>query len=327
MLNSLDENFIYATQKTDEAGNFFFQNLPYLDSISFIIQGRVQNKNNTLAEETEEMKLEGERMIDFHFEKIEKPEIQFISTRKEDQLNLEKLANYLSYEKQSNLLDSIYNSIWNIDFEQEIVVRAKRKKPFRYGDTYDLNQVGWVHPDKSGTFLMASLFPRANFQIDVKNGKLYYIDGIEGKVPMSIAINGMGADRQGSDPARFLSLPADMIDYIFFHPDCACIDIKARAVPRSLQIKLESGVLNLDHSGYQNAREFYAPDYAKNLPIHQESDLRTAIHWAPNVKISRNQSTKLSFYAADTPTIYEVRVQGLTEHGMPISKIIEVRVE
>ena len=56
MLTSLDSNFIYETQTTDKAGNFHFQNLPYLDSITFIIQGRVQNRKNRVDATTEEVK-------------------------------------------------------------------------------------------------------------------------------------------------------------------------------------------------------------------------------------------------------------------------------
>ncbi len=326
MLNSLDENFIYATQETDEAGNFYFQNLPYLDSISFIIQGRIQNKKNALTEDAETLKMEGERMIDFHFEQLEKPEIQLTTNQKNNKLSLQKLERYLSYEKQSNLLDSIYNTIWNIDFDQEVVVKAKRKKPFKFGNVFDLNQMDWVYPHKAGTFLVSYLYPRYNFEIDFQNGKMYFVRGRE-KRAVSISINGMGADREGSNPARFLSLTADMIDYLSFNPVCACMFITARTIPRSLQIKLESGVLNVDHPGYLAAREFYAPDYATNLPIHQEPDLRTAIHWAPNIQLTKDKPTNLSFYAADTPTTYEVRVEGITENGLPVFKVIELKVE
>ncbi len=94
-----------------------------------------------------------------------------------------------------------------------------------------------------------------------------------------------------------------------------------------MQIKLESGILNLDHPGYVKAREFYAPDYSKNLSIHQKNDLRTAIHWAPNIQVTKDQPTQLSFYAADTPSIYEVHVEGVTTDGQPIFEVMNLEVE
>ena len=326
MLTSLNNNFLYETQSTDEFGNFHFRNLPYLDSISFIIQGRIQNNKNTLDNRSEKVEMEGERMIDFHFETIGKPKIELNQTKEKRELNSQLLEKYLNYEKQSNTLDSIYNSIWNIDFDQEIVVKAKRKRPFKFGNTYDLNQMDWVHPQKNGTSLMSYLYPRFNYEIDFQKGKLYLVQGRK-KTPLSISINGMGADKNGSNPARFLSLNADLIDYVFFDRKCSCISITTRDIPRSLQIKLESGILNVDHPGYLKAREFYAPDYSQSLPIHQAPDLRTAIHWAPTIELTKDQPAKLSFYAADTPTTYEIRVEGLTADGKPIFKTMHLEVE
>ena len=56
-------------------------------------------------------------------------------------------------------------------------------------------------------------------------------------------------------------------------------------------------------------------------------DERTAIHWEPNLSIKQNQPTQLSFYAADTPTTYEVRVEGVTTKGKPIFKTMTLDVE
>jgi len=83
----------------------------------------------------------------------------------------------------------------------------------------------------------------------------------------------------------------------------------------------------VDYPGYLVAREFYAPDDSKNLPIHQEPDLRTAIHWAPNIQLAKDKPTHLSFYAVDSSTTYEVRVEGITENGFPVFKVMELKVE
>lgn len=325
LLTSLNEEFIYESQTTDVEGNFHFRNLPYLDSISFIIQGRIQNRKNALNNDAEKMKLEGERMIDFHFESMDRPPILNNKLRKTKELDRLGIEKYLSYEKHSNTLDSIYNSIWKIDFDQAVVVKAKRKQRYKYGEMYDLNQMDWVHPQKMGTSLMSFLYPRFNYEVDFQRGKLYLVQGFT-KTPLSISINGMGADRNGSNPARFLSLSADIINTIYFNKKCSCIAITTRGIPRSLQIKLESGILNVDHPGYLKARTFYAPNYAQDLPIHQAPDLRTAIHWVPNIQLVENQPTKVSFYTADTPTTYEIRVEGITTDGVPIFKTVNLEV-
>ena len=63
------------------------------------------------------------------------------------------------------------------------------------------------------------------------------------------------------------------------------------------------------------------------LPIHQKSDLRTAIYWKPNIIFNENGEAYLSFYAADTPTTYEVRVEGITVSGIPVSMVYEIEVK
>ncbi|MEM1122196.1 MAG: hypothetical protein AAGJ18_17250, partial [Bacteroidota bacterium] len=327
LLTSLDQDFIYETQMTDENGNFHFKNLPYLDSISFIIQARVQNRKNELTNEAEKLMLEGDRMVDFHFVNTsDKPEIIRSEQLEQPTANAAFLEKYLNYEKRSNLLDSIYNNIWAIDFDQEVVVKGKRLPPYRLGGGYDLNRMDWVEPNKSGTFLMSYLYSQFNFMTNFQTGKLEMIKG-RTKIPLSIDVNGFGADPRGSNPARFLSLTADVIDQIYFNPKKAYISVITRDIPRSLQIKLESGILNYDHPGYAQARKFYAPDYSKSLPIHEAPDLRTAIHWAPNLTIEKGQVEKVSFYAADTPTTYEVRLEGVTDKGQPIVETIEVVVQ
>ena len=65
----------------------------------------------------------------------------------------------------------------------------------------------------------------------------------------------------------------------------------------------------------------------KNLPIHHIPDLRTAIHWVPNIQVTKDQPTELSFYAADTPTTYELRVEGITTDGQPIFEVMSLEVE
>ena len=43
-----------------------------------------------------------------------------------------------------------------------------------------------------------------------------------------------------------------MIDYLYFKN--AVLMVITRTIPRSLQIKLESGVLNVDHPGYVKSK-------------------------------------------------------------------------
>jgi len=42
--------------------------------------------------------------------------------------------------------------------------------------------------------------------------------------------------------------------------------------------------------------------------------------------MGKNQPAKISFYSADTPTIYEIRVEGVTTDGKPIFKTMNLEI-
>ncbi|MDR2040543.1 MAG: TonB-dependent receptor plug domain-containing protein [Bacteroidales bacterium] len=68
--------------------------------------------------------------------------------------------------------------------------------------------------------------------------------------------------------------------------------------------------------GYQSPVEFYAPKYdtpkEKNNP---KPDLRTTIHWQPDVHTDSTGIASFSFYTADAQTTYTVIMEGLTAEG------------
>ncbi len=72
--------------------------------------------------------------------------------------------------------------------------------------------------------------------------------------------------------------------------------------------------------GYQQAAEFYTPVY--ETPEQAESgvpDLRTTIYWKPNLIFSENGEAVVSFYSADTPTTYQMIIEGVSNDGTPVN--------
>jgi hypothetical protein len=71
--------------------------------------------------------------------------------------------------------------------------------------------------------------------------------------------------------------------------------------------------------GIQKPAEFYAPKY--DTPAgNQKPDLRTTIHWAPNITTNEEGKASFSFYTADTPSTYTVVIEGITEDGKIVYK-------
>ena len=78
--------------------------------------------------------------------------------------------------------------------------------------------------------------------------------------------------------------------------------------------------------GFQKPVEFYAPKY--ETPAQNTiPDLRTTIHWQPNITTNENGTATFSFYTADTPAKYAVVIEGLTEEGKIIYHNVKIIVK
>jgi hypothetical protein len=81
-------------------------------------------------------------------------------------------------------------------------------------------------------------------------------------------------------------------------------------------------VLNLINQrvyGYYQHRTFYSPKYDVKKPEYEKPDLRTTIHWEPNVVTDEDGNATISFYNADSKTIIKVDAEGIAEPGIPLT--------
>jgi hypothetical protein len=63
-------------------------------------------------------------------------------------------------------------------------------------------------------------------------------------------------------------------------------------------------------------KEFYRPKYTeKNNTVDLGSDLRSTIHWEPNVITDKNGKATISFFSADKPGDYTVIIEGTNMTG------------
>ena len=78
--------------------------------------------------------------------------------------------------------------------------------------------------------------------------------------------------------------------------------------------------------GFQKPAEFYAPKYDQpNQNI--KPDLRTTIHWQPNLTTNEEGKASFKFYTADTPSTYTVVIEGVTDDGKVVYKRDKVVVK
>ncbi len=80
--------------------------------------------------------------------------------------------------------------------------------------------------------------------------------------------------------------------------------------------------------GYTPAKEFKSPDYSQPKDSHNEPDTRSTIYWNPSLPTdSETGKAEFSFYAADSPTVYRIVVDGMTEDNTPVREVRYISVE
>ena len=68
--------------------------------------------------------------------------------------------------------------------------------------------------------------------------------------------------------------------------------------------------------GFSESREFYAPKYENMRPEEWiKPDLRTLIHWQPQIVTDSLGKAKTSFYNADNLGKIQIVVEGISENG------------
>jgi hypothetical protein len=85
---------------------------------------------------------------------------------------------------------------------------------------------------------------------------------------------------------------------------------------------LEKGIL----VGYAAPKEFYSPDYTKESPLHEVTDVRTTLYWAPYVLTDAgNRRLTITFYNNDISNKLRVVLEGMNAEGRltRVEKLIE----
>ena len=85
--------------------------------------------------------------------------------------------------------------------------------------------------------------------------------------------------------------------------------------------------INQKVNGFYEARLFYAPKYNVRLPEHEKPDLRTTIHWEPNIITDKNGNAIISFSKADNTSSIKLNIEGISESGIPLTGKVNYEVK
>jgi len=129
-----------------------------------------------------------------------------------------------------------------------------------------------------------------------------------------------------------LSIPVDQIDFVDVlkggktvifgsagsHGVIAVYTLSASDNLGNVDKYQDKCILNFTHPGYSIARKFYEPVYPSGKSEQKKRDNRTTLYWNPELKLTGEGKTKISFYTADLPSTYKVDLEGITTEGIPL---------
>lgn len=78
----------------------------------------------------------------------------------------------------------------------------------------------------------------------------------------------------------------------------------------------EVGVINREVQGYYESRVFYEPKYNT---LNTQTDVRTTIHWQPNITTNANGEATVSYFNADPKSKIRIIAEGITDKGQPVA--------
>lgn len=84
------------------------------------------------------------------------------------------------------------------------------------------------------------------------------------------------------------------------------------------------GVTSFTVPGFYKTREFYTPDYQKDNP--KKPDYRTTLHWNPELSFSDSGLSSVDFFTGDKTGVFQVKVEGITEDGRPMTGLYDIVV-
>ena len=322
----MEPNFYFAEGETGDNGRFAFVDNQFLDSTEVVIQARRKvGKKDRLRQD-----------VAIELDAFQTPPLA-PQSRPRLTPTLALMADYLEQRRRIDQVDAAYN------FDEKTIVlegveikgrRDERKDPFyRASALYNnpsnrlvvdsmpgaagalsvfdlLRQVPGVRV--VGTFPNQTAIIRGVNSISGSSQPLFLLDGVPGDASLISNINVNDVYfvdvLKGPSAAMYGSRGAN-----------GAIAVYTRRGSSDVINEERQGIINFTHPGYAQVREFYAPRYGTQKPEHVKPDIRSTLLWEPNVVFDSTGVATVSFYTSDQPGTYEVRLEGLTTPGEPVT--------
>jgi hypothetical protein len=342
-LLALGKTMYVADTVTNKEGKFLFKDLPILDSVAYSI--KIKNAKGNTTDAT--------ILVDEFTAAKDKPTFKpikpwYVNPDSTTLLNYLKLANQLKQIEQNrpkmegNMLNEveikskarenefISKTAWDAKFFKKISKEELEKNPrkklldllkeqlpgFGIGVSWSSSCVGRYTTHKFYNYVIGARLV-SHVMIDKVNTHLV-ASGMDDNLNQGMVMGTMTNTSSAVFPVNefiFKTLSAEDIVDITIYKGCAYfyLDITTRS-GKGPWIAPAKGIYVHKPLPIYLAKEFYSPKYAVNKNS-STPDLRSTLFWDANVVADENGKAKLSFYAADKPGTYTIKVEGTNMMG------------
>tara|TARA_B100000809_G_scaffold49621_1_gene44583 strand:- start:5824 stop:8304 length:2481 start_codon:yes stop_codon:yes gene_type:complete len=317
------------SQQSDSLGHFKYGPYVFFDSIPTLIEARLYDFKS-------EKRKNRNIVILLDNSEPEKPKVKRKLVLKSNINDKDQLAAYLKISKYIEQVNLEYQQQMQMLDEVVIVGDKKDEEEIRNEEFDSRTLHGYsdkrvVTDDIIGadSYTIFDLLQRlagvnvSGTSVSIRGGgsPSYYLDGME------------------IDSTFVESLYGSEIDFIdvLTGPDAAIYSNSANGIIAiyskigsnisSKNVKRKPGIIDFQAEGYYTTREFYAPDHINGFEEMSKADLRTTLHWEPNIRILPNNTAEVSFFSCDTRGDYIIDIQGISDTGIPIYNISTFTVE
>lgn len=87
-------------------------------------------------------------------------------------------------------------------------------------------------------------------------------------------------------------------------------------------VKRKPGIIDFTATGFYTARDFFAPDHLNGFDESLKADIRTTLHWEPKIILNATSNkAEISFFTSDKKSKYAIKIEGITDEGIPVNHL------
>ena len=316
-------------KQSDSNGRFTYGPFVFHDTLPTIIEARIDKFKSDAK---------NSRNVSIFLEKeyYKYPKVTRDSTLNSSLSDDKKITNFIDRSLSKSKIDAEFNENARLLDEVVIIAHKKSEKEKRnelldertdYG--FPTRRLDMKDLENAGTLSLSQIMNQIpgvtyfNDTIRIRNSvPEVYLDGM--RIEMTDIVNVFGNDIEFID----VLLGADAAFFSNSGNGVVAIHSRVGANIRSRNVKRKPGIIDFTSIGFYTAREFYSPDHSNEFDEVLKQDIRTTLHWEPKITLTDlEDKAEVSFYTSDSRSRYSIKIEGVTDSGIPVYHLSTFEVE